>query len=109
MSGTTNAIELRGPALAFQQPGDLAAIPTVPAVGQGTASLQEAAESFEAYFIKMLLGEMNKTVSEGGLFGGDAPLKGYRAIADDALARRAAEAGSFGLARQLLRQWEGQR
>jgi Rod binding domain-containing protein len=109
MSVTTNAISVRSQPLPFEQPGDLSPIPSLPVVGSSPASLQQAAEGFEAYFIKMLLGEMQKSVGEGGLFSSDGPLRGYRAIADDALAKRAAQAGTFGLARQLLRQWEADR
>lgn len=65
----------------------------------------EAAREFEAYLLKMLLAEMRKGVSSGGLFS-DEGLEGYQALMDDALSRRAAEAGSFGLAQQLLRDWE---
>ena len=67
-----------------------------------------AAREFEAYILKMLLTEMRKTVRSGGLFE-DRSMEGYRAMMDDALARRAAEAGTFGLAEQILRQWESQR
>ena len=74
--------------------------------------LAEAAQEFEAYFLKLLLGEMRKTVSGGGLFGGsdnifsDSSAEGYRALLDDALARHAARAGGIGLGDQLLGQWE---
>lgn len=64
-----------------------------------------AAKEFESYMLKMLLTEMRKGISSGGLFT-SSTAKSYEAILDDALARRAAEAGSFGLAEQLLRQWE---
>ncbi len=65
----------------------------------------EAAREFEAYILKMLLSEMRKSVQSGGLFE-DKTMDGYRELLDDALAKRAAEAGTFGLAEQLLRQWE---
>ncbi len=67
-----------------------------------------AAREFEAYMLKMLLQEMRKGVTSGGLFT-DRTLKGYEAILDDALTRRAAEAGTFGLAEQMLREWESGR
>jgi Rod binding domain-containing protein len=69
--------------------------------------LAEAAQEFEAYILKMLLAQLRKGIQSGGLFedqGGD----GYRALADDALARHAAEARTFGLADQLIRDWERQ-
>ena len=65
---------------------------------------QEAAQEFEAYVLKLLLGEMHRTVQPGGLFSGVGSGT-YQAILEDALARRAAEAGTFGLARQLLDSW----
>ena len=78
--------------------------------------LAEAAQEFEAYFLKLLLAEMRKTVSGGGLFGGDdsnifsdSSAEGYRALLDDALARHAARAGGIGLGDQLLGQWEKNR
>jgi flagellar protein FlgJ len=76
------------------------------------AELAEAAQEFEAYFLKVLLAEMRKTVSGGGLFSGgdnifsDSSADGYRALLDDALARHAARAGGIGLGDQLLAQWE---
>ncbi len=64
-----------------------------------------AAEEFESYLLKMLLTEMRKGIGSGGIFT-SSTAKSYEAILDDALARRAAEVGSFGLAKQLLRDWE---
>jgi len=74
--------------------------------------LRDAATEFEAYFLKLLLSEMRKTVESDSLFGGegnvfsDSSADGYRALLDDALARHAARAGGLGLGEQLLRQWE---
>ncbi len=65
----------------------------------------DAAKEFESYLLKLLLTEMRKGISSGGLFT-SSTAKSYEAIMDDALARRAAEAGSFGLAEQMLREWE---
>ena len=73
-----------------------------------TPELAEAAREFEAYILKMLLQEMRKSVHSGGLFE-DKSTDGYRTLLDDALARRAAEAGTFGLAEQMLRQWGSER
>ena len=79
-----------------------------PSSSEKNRELVEAARQFEAYILKMLLQEMRETVQSGGLFE-DKSMDGYRALMDDALARRAAEAGTFGLADQLLRDWESQR
>ena len=70
------------------------------------ATTAEAARQFESYMLKLLLSEMRKTVDAGGLFD-TKKSEGYVSLLDSALADRAAEAGSFGLADQLLRQWEG--
>jgi flagellar protein FlgJ len=84
--------------------------PHTAASGGGNApqALQEAAREFEAYMLKLLLSELRRGAGGGGLFP-ERSLAGYRMMLDDALARRAAEAGSFGLARQLLQQWEAHR
>jgi flagellar protein FlgJ len=65
----------------------------------------EAAREFEAYFVRMVLGELRRTVAPGGLFEA-RQTQGYQALLDDALARQLAERGGLGLAQQLLRQWE---
>lgn len=82
--------------------------PDPPQASQSTREQVEAAREFEAYILKMLLTEMRKTVHSGALFE-DRSMEGYRVLMDDALARRAAQAGTFGLADQILRQWESQR
>ncbi len=66
-------------------------------------TLEKAAQEFEAYVLKLLLAEMRKTVGSGGLFSGVS--KTYQSVLEDALALKAAEAGTFGLARQLLESW----
>ncbi len=76
-----------------------------PKSSEKNRKLAEAAREFEAYILKMLLQDMRKSVESGGLFE-DKSMDGYRALMDDALARRAAEAGTFGLAEQLLRHLE---
>jgi len=74
--------------------------------GAPPVEMVKAATEFEAYMLKLLLGELRKGgLGDGGLFK-DAAGDSYRSLLDDALARRAAEAGTFGLARQLLDQWE---
>ena len=76
-----------------------------PKSSEKNRKLAEAAREFEAYILKMLLQDMRKSVESGGLFE-DKSMDGYRALLDDALARRAAEAGTFGLAEQMLRHLE---
>ena len=75
--------------------------------GAGPGPLREtpietAAREFEAFMIKLLLSQMRKGIGSGGLFE-DHSDDGYRDLVEDALAKRAAEAGSFGLARQIVR------
>jgi Rod binding domain-containing protein len=90
-------------------------LPGVPAVGmplgasrEAPTSPQKAAEEFEAYVLKLLLQEMRRTVGSGNLFpGGGSGV--YQSMLEDAMARRAAEAGTFGLAEQLLRDWGAER
>jgi Rod binding domain-containing protein len=84
---------------------DIAAVPEA-APSPGTSSeLAKAATEFEAYLLKLLWQEMRKTTDGGGLFGRSS-LRGYDTFIDEALTQRAAEAGSFGLATQLLNEWE---
>jgi len=70
-----------------------------------SSEAREAATEFEAYLIKVLLGEMRKTLS-GDALGGGQSNDGYQSLMDDALARYAARAGGIGLADQLIGQWE---
>ena len=88
--------------------GDLPGTRVTAPAPRGRPSVAEAALEFEAYVLRLLLSEMGKTVGSGGLFSG-AGSGAYQAMLEDALARRAAEAGTFGLARQLLQAWEGSR
>jgi flagellar protein FlgJ len=68
----------------------------------------EAARSFEAYLLRMVLGELRRTIEPGGLF--DArQTQGYRDLLDDMLAQQLAERGGLGLAQQVLRDWEAKR
>jgi Rod binding domain-containing protein len=75
--------------------------------GNVPISPEKAAEEFEAYVLKLVLSEMSRTVSPDGLFSGRTT-RMYQSMLEDALARRAAEAGTFGLAQQLLRDWGGE-
>jgi Rod binding domain-containing protein len=55
-----------------------------------------------------MLEHMRRTVTSGGLFDEEST-RGYREILDDALAREMAARGGFGLADQLIRDWEERR
>jgi Rod binding domain-containing protein len=87
-----------------------------PLIGEARASLaltgkgqapdrEQAAREFEGYLLRVLLGEMRRTVRSGGLFDGRAT-QGYLDLLDDALTRQLAERGGLGLAGQLLAQWQ---
>jgi Rod binding domain-containing protein len=65
----------------------------------------DAAREFEGYLLRVLLAEMRRTVTTGGLFDGRAT-QGYQLMLDEALTRQMAERGGLGLARQMLEQWE---
>ena len=69
-----------------------------------TPTAKEAVQMFEGYVLKLMLREMQRTVPSGGLFSGTGG-GAYQAILQDAMANRAAEAGTFGLAQQLLDSW----
>ena len=69
--------------------------------------LQHAGQEFEAYMLNLMLSAMRKSVQSGGLFG-EKSSEGYRLMLYDALTRKAAEAGTFGLAQQLIQQLESQ-
>ena len=66
---------------------------------------REAAQMFEGYVLKLMMREMQRTIPSGGLFSGIGGGASYQALLQDGLADRAAEAGTFGLAKQLLDSW----
>jgi hypothetical protein len=70
----------------------------------GGPSPAEAAKEFEAYVLRLILAQMRRTVGSGGFLSGSGT-QTYQAMFEEALARRASEAGTFGLARELLQQW----
>jgi Rod binding domain-containing protein len=68
----------------------------------------DAAREFEGYLLRVVLDEMRRSVTSGGLFDGRAT-RGYQLMLDEALTRQMAQRGGLGLATQLLEQWEQQR
>lgn len=64
-------------------------------------SLQQAAQSFEAYLIQLLLKEMRNTIPGGGAAGSGLGGTAYQAIADEALATAMSQTGGLGLAKVL--------
>jgi flagellar protein FlgJ len=69
---------------------------------EGRASLQRAAESFEAYLIQLLLKEMRNTIPAGGSAGSGLGGAAYQSIADEALATAMSQTGGLGLAKMLV-------
>ena len=64
-------------------------------------SLQQAAQSFEAYLIQLLLKEMRNTIPGGGAAGSGLGGAAYQSIADEALATAMSQTGGLGLAKML--------
>jgi len=71
-----------------------------------SSRLKEAARSFEAHFINMMFKQMRATInhSEGGLFERSSTEKLFQELLDEQFSEIAADAGSFGLARQIYEQ-----
>ena len=62
------------------------------------AEIKDASVQMEALLLKMLYGEMWKTVPKDDLFGDDNAMDIYRDMYHDALTRQMAEDGGIGLA-----------
>ena len=69
-----------------------------------TRQLEEAAHTFEAYFLSLMLKEMRKTVPENS-FSGAGPGQGiYQSLFDEALGQALAQHGGIGLSQVLVQQ-----
>ena len=66
--------------------------------------LREATQQFEALFMDMLLKELEKSTSDGTLFGNMPGGDIYRSMVRGALSERLADPGSLGIADALYRQ-----
>lgn len=72
-----------------------------PQTGNERAQLREAAQRFEAIFLRQMLAAARKTDFGGGdLFGG-AGLETFTEMRDERFAEIAAQTGAFGLADQI--------
>ncbi|MBI3608254.1 MAG: rod-binding protein [Nitrospirae bacterium] len=69
---------------------------------EGRASLQQAAQSFEAYLIQLLLKEMRDTIPGSGVEGSGLGGGMYQSITDEALATAMSKTGGIGLAKMLV-------
>ncbi len=96
MIGATNI----GPAH-FERSRETAA--TTPATDTREAALRQAAEAFEAVFLRQLIGSMRQAKLADDVFG-SAASEQFRDIADSNLADNMAQQGSFGIADLLLQQ-----
>jgi len=68
--------------------------------------IKQAAESFEAYFIYMLLKEMRKSVPEGGLMGGGPGKDVYQYLFDEAISKEMSKSGGIGLSKMLIENYQ---
>ena len=81
-----------------------AAQATDPAATQREAPLRQAAEAFEAVFLRQVIGSMRQAKIGEDLFGSSASDQ-FRDMADARLADDMAARGSFGIAELLLQQF----
>ena len=82
-----------------------------PAVGTAAdakrAQLKEAAQAFEAVFLRQMIGSMRQAkLTEDELFGSSATDQ-FQGMADAKLADNMAEKSNFGIAELLLKQFGG--
>ena len=66
--------------------------------------LREAAQAFEAVFLRQMIGSMRQASLGDELFGSNATEQ-FRDMSDAKLADSMAEKGSFGIAEMLLKQF----
>ena len=75
-----------------------------PATAQREGQLRQAAEAFEAVFLRQVIGSMRQAKIGEDLFGSSASDQ-FRDMADARLADDMAARGSFGIAELLLQQF----
>ena len=75
-----------------------------PATAQREAQLRQAAEAFEAVFLRQVIGSMRQAKIGEDLFGSAASDQ-FRDMADARLADDMAARGSFGIAELLMQQF----
>ena len=73
---------------------------------QQDQKLREAAQAFEAVFLRQMIGSMRQAKLGEDLLGSDAADQ-FRDMADSRLADTMAERGGFGIAQMLLNQFQG--
>ena len=93
--------KLGGPPSALGSTAGLEPQPTTPQ----HRALLKASQAFEAVFLTQLLGSMRRTVPETGFFGGNSrPMKIFKAMQDEEVAKAMASSGGIGLAAMLYNQ-----
>lgn len=105
--GVRRALEL--PSAKFEIPGRNA-IPSQDAVTPGStehAALARVAQELESVVLTQLYSAMRESVPSGGLFEESASTEIFRSMFDEELAKETAGKSPFGLARAILRQFEG--
>ncbi len=73
-----------------------------------TKGIEEAAQSFESYFIQMLLKEMRKSVQKSDLFGPGMGKDLYDSMFDQAISKAMAKEGGMGLSKLLIERYGGE-
>ena len=87
----------------IQSPGPVIA-PGAEGPAPAERKLREATQQFEALFLDMLLKELEKSTSDGALFGNMPGGDIYRSMMRGALSERLAVRGSLGIADALYRE-----
>ena len=73
--------------------------------GENQAAREAAAlREFEHVFLYTLLGEMRKTIDEGGLFELSGGMAMFEDMMDDAIAQQMAQSGQMGIAKAIEEQ-----
>jgi len=85
----------------YIQPASLQFTAPSPSGQADPAREKEALKELEQFFLYTLLGEMRKTIDEGGLYesGGAKPI--FDDMMDDAMATQMAESGQMGVAKAI--------
>ena len=74
--------------------------------GERRQQLEAAAKAFEAVFVRQMIGSMRQASLGEDLLGSNASDQ-FREMSDARLADDMAEKGGFGIAKMLLKQFEG--
>ena len=73
-------------------------------IAQRNKEIKEASVELEAILLKMMYGEMYKTVPKDELFGDDNAMEIYQDMYQEEMTKKAAQAGGIGLADYIYKQ-----